>query len=264
MQVILRLIMLWTLLLFSSLALAEFKRSIVESGGDVSLPSGCVGSDQRIQLKNGIVEMLKSSGEVYRVLLDKQLGSLPIYIGSEGNPALCVLAFKYAENDVNETYTVFVFAPKADRYSASRIGFVTNPDFSSGLIKSNYKDGPVTYNDNLCFSKQNKDYYLCGRREQFTENLEKAQKCGELQCAPSSIVKEGTNVSVSAVVISSKASLFKEEGASHFERRNGYLVLGDEVVLTDFGQGESGLYYQVDFRGRSIGWIFSGDLRVKD
>lgn len=264
MQVILRLIMAWTLLLFSSFALAEFKRFVVESGGDVSIPSGCVGSDQRIQLKNGIVEMVKSSGEVYRMGLDKQLGSLPVYIGSEGEPALCVLGFKYAENNVNETYAVYVFDQQSDRYSASRIGFVTNPDLSSGLIKNNYKDGPVTYNDDLCFSKQNKDYYLCGRREQFTENLEKVQRCGELQCASSSIVKEGTNVSVSAVVISSKASLFKKEGASHFERRHGYLVLGDEVVLTDFGQRESGLYYQVNFRGRSIGWIFSGDLRVKN
>ena len=256
--------MSWTLLLFSSLALAEFKSSVVESGGDVSLPSGCVGSGQRLQLKNGIVEMVKSSGEVYRMGLDKQLGSQQVYIGLEGEQALCVLGFKYAENNVNETYAVFVFDPQADRFSASRIGFVTNPDFSSGLIKSNYKDGPVTYNDDLCFSKQKKDYYLCGRREQFTKNLEKVQRCGELQCASSSIVKEGTTASVSAVVISSKASLFKKEGASHFEKRNGYLVLGDEVVLTDFGQGESGLYYQVDFRGKSIGWIFSGDLRVKE
>jgi hypothetical protein len=264
MKITVRVIVSWTLLLFSALVFADFKMFVVDTEEDAVLPRDCVGSNQRIQLKAGIVEMVESSGEVYRVGLDKQLGSLPIYIGSEGNPALCVLAFKYAENDVNETYAVFVFDPKAERYSASRIGFVTNPDFSSGLIKSNYKDGPVTYNDNLCFSKKNKDYYLCGRREQFTENLEKAQKCGELQCASSSIVKEGTNVSVSAVVISSKASLFKKEGASHFQRRNGYLVLGDEVVLTDFGQGESGLYYQVDFRGRSIGWIFSGDLRVND
>jgi hypothetical protein len=264
MKITVRVIVSWALLMFSALVFADFKMFVVNTGEDAILPSDCAGSNQRIQLKNGIVEMVKTSGEVYRVGLDKQLGSLPVYIGSEGKPPLCVLGFKYAENDVNETYAVFVFDPKADEYNASNIGFVTNPDFSSGLIKSNYKDGAVTYNDDLCFSKQNKDYYLCGRREQFTENLEKVQRCGELQCASSSIVKEGTTASVSAVVISSKASLFKKEGASHFEKRNGYLVLGDEVVLTDFGQGESGLYYQVDFRGKSIGWIFSGDLRVKD
>lgn len=252
--------------LFSTAAHAEFKSVIIKPESEFALPAICIGSNNRVQLKGDRVSIVKGSGETYSLGLDEQLEDLPIFFGSSGGSDVCVLAIKYAENDVNESFSIFVFNEKADQYKASSVHMITNPDFAADKIKSNYNDGPVTHNDQLCFSRKIKDYYVCEKREQFAEKLEKKQKCDESSCSDSEIVNEGTSEPVIAVIAASKAYLSNKGDGSKFVQRKAYLVEGDKVTLSDFFQSDDGLYYKIIYAGKTktVGWVSSTLLRIKD
>jgi hypothetical protein len=252
--------------LFSTAAHADFKSFIIKPESEFSLPAGCVGSNNRIQLKGERVSIVKESGEIYSLGLDEQSEDLPIFFGSNGSSDACVMAIKYAENDVNESFSLFIFNEGADKYKASAIHMITNPEFAVDKISSSYNDGPVTHNDKLCYSRKTKDYYACEKREQFSEKLEKKQECSELSCSDSQIVKENTSEPVSAVIVPAKAYLSNKNDDSKFVQRKAYLVEGDEVTLSDFFQGDDGLYYKIIYVGstKTVGWVSSRLLRIKD
>jgi len=251
---------------FSTVAHAEFKTVVVKPESEVRGPAGCIGSNNRVQLKGERLSIIKGSGESYGLGLDDQSEDLPMFFGSNGDSGVCILAIKYAENDVNESFSLFVFDEEVDKYKASAVHMITNPEFADGEISSNYNDGPVTHNDKLCFSRKIKDYYVCEKREQFAERLEKKEECDELSCSNSQIVKENTSEPVVAVVVPSKAYLFNQSDDSKFIQRKAYLVQGDEVTLSDFFQSDDGLYYKVVYAGKTKteGWISSTLLHVKN
>lgn len=251
---------------FSTAAYAEFKSVVIKPESVIALPAGCIGSDNKIQLKGGRVSVVKDSGESYSLNLDEQSENLPVFVGSNGTSDACVLAIKYAENDVNESFSLFVFDEGLGKYKASAVNMVTNPEFAVDKIMSNYRDGPVTHNDRLCFSRKLKDYYVCEKREQFTEKLERKQVCDELSCSDSEIVKENTSIPASAVIVYSKAYLFNKDEGSNFIQRKAYLVKGDEVMLNDFYQGDDGLYYKITYAGKAktVGWISSDFIRINE
>jgi hypothetical protein len=118
----------------------------------------------------------------------------------------------------------------------------------------------------VCFSRKLKDYYVCEKREQFTEKLERKQVCDELSCSDSEIVKESTSIPASAIIVSSKAYLFSKDESSKFIQRKAYLVKGDEVMLSDFYQGDDGLYYKITYAGKAkaVGWVSSDLLRINE
>lgn len=251
---------------FSVGAHAEFKSVVIKPESEFVLSADCVGSGNKIKLKDERVSIIKETGESYSLGLDEQSEELPIFFGSNVNSDVCVLAIKYAENDVNESFSLFVFNEEVGKYKASAIHTITNPEFGADKIKSNYNDGPVTHNDKLCFSGKIKDYYVCEKREQFTEKLEKKQECNALSCLSSQIVKENTSEPIGAVVVPSKAYLFNKGDDSKFVQRKAYLVKGDEVTLSDFYQGDDGLHYKVVYAGKTKteGWVSSLMLQIKD
>lgn len=251
---------------FSTAAEANFKTIFLEPDSEISLPLTCKGADSKIKLEGGRVSVISSLGNSYSLGLDEQLEKLPIMIGSNGDSSECVLAIKYAENDVNESYSLFVFDDVQGKYRSSVVPTITNPEFSAGKVLSNYRDGPVTHNDTLCFSTLSKDYYLCESREQFTEGLEKKQTCEESKCFDSVIVKENSSIPVGAVVVSPKVYLSNKNEDSTFSQRKAYLVVGDKVVLTDFYIGDEGMYYKVAYEGKSktVGWLASESIRVNE
>lgn len=251
---------------FSTAAEANFKTILLEPDSEISLPLTCKGADSKIQLKDGQVGVIGSLGKAYSLNLDEQLEKLPIMVGSSGDSGECVLAVKYAENDVNESYSLFVFDSVNGKYKSSAVPIVTNPEFSAGKVLSNYRDGAVTHNDTLCFSSTNKDYYVCEKREQFTEGLERIQKCNESKCLDTAIVKENTSSPIGAVVVSPKVYLSDRNEDSTFSQRKAYLVVGDKVVLTDFFSGDEGMYYKVVYEGKSktVGWLSSESVRVNE
>ncbi|WP_024643728.1 hypothetical protein [Pseudomonas syringae] len=250
---------------FSANAHADFKTFRVKSNSELSLPSGCLGSNNSIQLKNERISIVKNSGETYSLGLDDQQNDLAVIFGSSDDSDICVLAIKYAENDVNESFTLFVYDEGSDKYKVSAVPSITNPDFLAGKISSQYNDGPVSHNDMLCFSRKVKDYYTCEKREQFSEKLERKQVCGEITCSEPQIVKENTSSMVTAVVVISKAYLFNKGDDSRFSQRKAYLVKKDVVMLSDFFQSEDGLYYRITYSGKNKteGWVSAAALSVE-
>ncbi|RON55447.1 hypothetical protein [Pseudomonas frederiksbergensis] len=162
-----------------------FKNIVIKPESELALPTSCVGSNNKVRLKDDRVSIVKESGETYSLGLDEQSEELPIFFGSNVSSDVCVMAIKYAENDVNESFSLFVFNEGAGKYKASAVHMITNPEFVGDEISSNYNDGPVTHNDKLCFSRKAKDYYACEKREQFAEKLERKQECNELSCSDS-------------------------------------------------------------------------------
>lgn len=250
---------------FSTATYAEFRSVVIKPESEYALPAICVGSKSEIQLKGERISVVKASGEGYNLGLDEQLEDLSIFFGSYKSSDVCTLAIKYAENDVNESFSLFVFKEDTDQFKASAVRMISNPDFTDDIIRSSYNEGPVTHNDQLCFSRAIKDYYFCEKREQFAEKLEKRQRCDESFCSDSEIVNEGTSEQVIAVIAASKAYLSDKSDDSKFILRRAYLVKGDQVLLSDFFQGDDELYYKVIYAGKTktVGWVPASLLHIK-
>lgn len=255
---------LFCIVCLSVAAQASFKTVMLEPESEISLPVTCQGSDSRVQLKDDQVTVISASGRSYSLNLDEQSEGLPIMIGSSGEAGKCVLAIKYAENDVNESFSLFVFDDQSGRYKKSAISTITNPEFSAGKISSNYRDGPVTHNDTLCFSVKRNDYYVCEAREQFAESIEKKQTCDESSCSESEIVRESGADPVSAVLVSEKTYLLNRNDDLTFSQRKAYLVRGDKVLLSDYYKSDGGMYYKITYEGKAkaIGWVPESSLKI--
>ncbi|MBI6853284.1 hypothetical protein YA0002_10940, partial [Pseudomonas cichorii] len=213
-------------------AYADFKSIKLQQQTSQEISGECIGSKSKIQLLDGKVRITNEVGKTYKLSLDDQDEDLPAYLGSAQKAGVCVAAFKYAENSANESFALFVFDQSSSEFKPSRAGLVTNPEFLDGKILSNYKNGPTTHNDTLCYSAAKNDYYACEKREQFSEHLEKREVCADTSCTAPEIVREGTVAPVEATVSIPKINFFDMSDEAVFTERKAYLAQGNKVILS--------------------------------
>lgn len=250
----------------SSQAYADFDSLIIKQQTTREIGGDCVGNKSRIQLLDGRVSIINEVGKTYKLSLDYQDEDLPAYLGSAQKLGVCVAAFKYAENSVNESFALFIFDQSSNEFKPSRAGLVTNPEFLDGKILSNYKDGSTTHNDTFCYSAAKKDYYVCEKREQFSELFEKREVCAETSCMDPEIVREGTVAPVEATVSIAKVNFFDMSDGAVFTERKAYLVQGNKAILSDYHRNDNGLYYKVIYTGKvkTTGWIPEGAIQINN
>ncbi|MBX8574466.1 hypothetical protein [Pseudomonas cichorii] len=249
-----------------SQAHAGFKSITIQQQTSEEIGGECIGSKSKIQLLDGKVSITNEEGKTYKLSLDDQDEDLPAYLGSAQKAGVCVAAFKYAENSVNESFALFVFDQFSNEFKPSRAGLVSNPEFLDGKIFSNYKDGPTTHNDTFCYSTAKKDYYACEKREQFSELFEKREVCAETSCTAPEIVREGTVAPVEATVSTPKVNFFDMSDEAVLTERKAYLVQGNKVVLSDYRRNGDGLYYKVVYSGKvkTTGWIPENTIKINN
>ncbi|WP_147466550.1 hypothetical protein [Pseudomonas cichorii] len=254
------------LMAISSQACAGFERVTIKQQAVQKIGGECVGAKSTLQLEDGKVVVIKNSGETYSLNMDEQEGDLPAYFGFAQQSGPCVVALKYAKSSVSESFSLFVFDRATDKFKESGVKLVTNPEFNNDKILSAYSDGPTAHNDVLCYSGVKKDYYLCEKRGQFSEQLERREVCSETSCADPEIVREGTTVPVEATVSVAKANFFDKTIESVFTKRKAYLVQGDKVMLSDYQRNGDGLYYKVSYMGKvkTVGWMPDSTISVKN
>ncbi|MGF6205424.1 hypothetical protein [Pseudomonas frederiksbergensis] len=243
---------------------ADFQRVTVQPQGEQKVVGPCIGDQSTLQLKNDVISVIAQNGESYSLNADEQTEALDAYFGSDADSGLCVMAIKYAENEVNESFSLFVFDPQQNRFKPSAVKTITNPEFTNNQIISYYKDGPTNYTDTLCF--ESKDYFPCEKREWFAERLGKQQMCeGEDACAVPDIISEATGQPVNATIASAKVYLLNKNDEAVFTQRKAYLVRGDSVTLNDYVRSDEGLYFQVTFVGKvkTIGWVPAKSLNIE-
>ncbi|MBX8488624.1 hypothetical protein K5D34_12255 [Pseudomonas cichorii] len=254
------------LAVISTHALADFESVMISQQAFREIGGECIGSKSKIQLLDGKVSITNEVGKTYKLSLDDQDQDLPAYLGSAQKAGVCVAAFKYAENSVNESFTLFVFDQTSGEFKPSRAGLVTNPEFLNGKILSNYKDGPTTHNDTLCYSAAKNDYYACEKREQFSELFERREVCADTSCTDPEIVREGTVAPVEAIVSIPKVHFFDMTDDAVFTERKAYLVQGNKVILSDYRRNAGGLYYKVAYveRVKTTGWIPENAIKINN
>jgi hypothetical protein len=242
---------------------ADFQRVTVEPQGEQKVVGPCIGDQSTLQLKNDVISIVAQNGESYSLNAGEQTEAFAAYFGADADSGLCVMAIKYAENDVNESFSLFVFDPQQNRFKPSAIKSITNPEFTNDQIVSSYKDGPTNYSDTLYFDS--KDYFPCEKREWFAEHLGKQQMCeGEDACALPDIIREATGQPVDATIVGAKVYLLNKTDESAFTQRKAYLVHGDSVTLDDYVRNDEGLYFQVTFVGKvkTVGWVSAKSLNI--
>ncbi|WP_409315944.1 hypothetical protein [Pseudomonas sp. KCJK9016] len=209
---------------------------------------------------------MTTAGEHYSLNLDEQDEDLSVFVGSVTDSDVCVIAVKYSESDVNESFSLFVFDEASGRFKPSLIGMVNNPEFLHDKILSDYMDGPKNRKDTVCYSVRAKDYFFCEKREQFSEKLERVETCNESSCAMPVIVKLGKIVPVKATVSVEKAHFFERKSNEGFDQKKSYLIKGDQIILNDYYRGDDGLFYQVTFIGKRTvtGWLPANAIRINE
>ncbi|NAT24517.1 hypothetical protein [Pseudomonas syringae] len=249
---------------FSVQACAQFDDILIKPGVTQEIKTECVGNKSSLQLQNGSVEVVKDSGGAYALDMEKQDGDLSAYFGSVGKEEPCVIALQYAENSVNESYYLFVFDQKTDKFKRSAVRTIGNPEFVSEKILSSYNDGPVKHDDSVCYSRKKKDYYFCEKREQFSERLQKLEICDEVVCAEPEIVMENTMTLAKAHVVLEKSYFFDKKDLPKFSKRKAYLVKGDIVELQDYYSDGNVAYFKVIYSGskKTIGWILEESIAL--
>jgi hypothetical protein len=177
-----------------------------------------------------------------------------------------VIALKYSENDVNESFSLFVFDEASGRFKPSSVKMVTNPEFLNDKIISEYMDGPKSRKDTACYSINAKDFFFCEQREQFSEKLERVETCNEKSCAPPVLVRPGEAVPVRATVAIEKAHFYEKKSSESFDQKQSYLIKGDKVVLNDYHRGDEGLFYQVTFFGKKTvtAWLLASAILIDE
>lgn len=263
-----RLSAVWMALIvfFSAQACAQFENVIIKPGLTQKIRAECVGNKNSIRFQDGSVAVVKESGELYDLGMDKQDGDLSAYYGAAGKNGPCTIALKYAENDVNESYYLFLFDQNSDKFKRSVVRTIGNPEFLSEKILSSYNDGPTKHDDTVCYSSMKKDYYFCEKREQFSESLQRLEACNEAGCAEPKIVKENTVVSAKARVVAAVTYFFDKDEVSKFSKRKAYLVKGDIVELQDYYENGTDSYFKVVYSGgkKTTGWILAKSVALDD
>lgn len=250
--------------LISMSAHAKFKYIEISSGTSIPIEKQCSGVAEKLELNDGLITITSESGATYSLALDELLESPELIIGHSALSSTCTLAVIYAKNDVNESYSLFVRSPKSKKFVPSRISTITNPDFLEGGILSNYRDGALLHNDTLCFSEKLDDYYICERREEFNESLEKLEKCDEHTCSNTHIVHIESQQPAIGIVTNEKTFFFDRVGKEEFLQSKIYLIKGDKVSLHDYFQARNALYYKVTFSGKktTTGWVRSETIGI--
>jgi hypothetical protein len=242
---------------------ADFEQVMIPVNSERKIGEECLGADDQIKVEEGIIKVVPISNKNYSLDLDEQEDELSVYLGSVGYPKLCVMGIKYAENDVNESYSLFIYDSTLMKFRSSNVKIVNNPEFISGGILSEYRDGAVTHNDKICYSEKIKDYYFCERQEQFSDMLVRREICAESSCAEPEVIKKSGRKVVEAVVLEDKVNLLERSGASYFVKKKAYLVKGDKVSLIDYSRNDDGLYYKVNYVGKTKtqGWLSEKSIR---
>lgn len=245
---------------------ADFQTVTIRQQSESSIGVPCVGNDSIIQLRNGKVGIRTSSGKRYSLNLDEQDEDLSAFVGSVTDSDVCVIALKYSENDVNESFSLFVFDEASGRFKPSSIKMVNNPEFLNDKIISEYMDGPKSRKDTACYSINAKDFFFCEQREQFSEKLERVEMCNEKSCAPPVLVRPGEAVPVKATVAIEKAHFYEKKTSESFDQKQSYLIKGDKVVLNDYHRGDEGLFYQVTFFGKKTvtAWLTASAILIDE
>lgn len=243
---------------------AEFKYIEISPETNISIENQCPGVSEKLELNDGVITITPESEAAYRLALDELPESPELILGHSYQSSNCTLAVIYAKNDVNESYSLFVRSLKNKKFVPSRISTITNPDFLKERILSKYRDSALLHNEALCFSEKLDDYFICEKREEFHENLEKLEKCDEHTCSNPNIVHIKSQQPVIGVVTADKTFFFDRAGKEEFLRRKGYLIKGDKVSLHDYFQARDALYYKVTFFGKktTTGWIRSETIDI--
>ncbi|WP_143505297.1 hypothetical protein [Pseudomonas sp. ICMP 460] len=251
-------------LIISAPVRAHFEQVTIPPQTERNVTGDCIGGDDSVQVRGGVVSIINSMNETYLLNFDKQSGELLGYFGAAGNPKVCVLTLKYGESDVNESYSLFVYDVGLGKFKTSRVKTVTNPDFINGGIFSDYTDGPFRRREKLCYSDKIKDYYKCENSEEFSEQLERRQMCTESSCSEPQILKQSTSNVVEATVSEDKVYFLEKNIDGGFDQKQAYLLKGDKIVLNDYYESGEGLYYQVTYIGKVItkGWVRDSSIVV--
>ncbi len=245
---------------------AEFEYIEMTTDIIVSINKQCPENHETISLIEGAITITPKTGSTYRLALDEFTESPKLILGRPSTSSSCTLAVKYADNDVNESYSVFVYSQKNKKFTPSKIQTITNPDFPKNRILSNYREAALLHNDALCFSEHLNDYFTCEKREQFDDNLEKIETCNEFSCSKSNIVQAGKNEPITGTIKADKIFFFDKTEKELFTQRKGYLINGDEISLHDYFQTRDTLYYNVKFSGKRTitGWIPSNSIEINN
>nr|WP_298138687.1 hypothetical protein [uncultured Pseudomonas sp.] len=251
-------------ILFSPISHAEFAYIEINEKVSVPISKQCPGNTGILKLSEGGITIASDVGSAYRLLLDWLPENTELIMGHSSISSSCTLAVAYAKNDVNESYSLFVYSQESRRFIPSQISTITNPDFSGGRILSNYRDASLVHNDTLCFSERLGDYFVCERREQFHNSLEKLEICDDRLCSTPYIVKAGSQDHAIGIITEKKTFFYDRVGEEEFSQRKGYLIKGDKAYLSDYVQTRDGLYYNVTFLGKKTvtGWIRSKAIDI--
>ena len=87
-----------------------------------------------------------------------------LIVGDMTGNGFCDLAVPYGKSDVNETYTLLLHDPSQEKLTRSKVGVITNPAVKIKRIISSYRDAARWSKEILCYSEDQKDFFVCEKR----------------------------------------------------------------------------------------------------
>lgn len=191
--------------------------------------------------------------------LDGQLPS-EIFIGDFWSNDRCFVAVESNSGFVNASYDLYRLDQVADSGEAP-LQVLVNPEFGSDRIISTYRDGARWHEESLCFSGEADRSYICERRINVDEEIQRYRSCDHLGiCSNSILVKKGGEEGINATIQVQRAHSYRMPEEGRLEVSRSYLIKGDKVALLDFVEYDGRLFYKFSYgkgSAMTIGWVLS-------
>ncbi|QBG99193.1 hypothetical protein [Xanthomonas oryzae] len=235
----------------------------VPDGGHFQNQRLCPGITLSIKSGNDQIS-LGANGKWITINKDDPIESSEFIIGDLWNNRHCYVATKVAESDVNESYELYEINPSSAP-TKSKSPNLINPEFKGGTVISSYRDAARWHKEFLCYSVQTGSPYLCEKRTSLNDSIEKKETCDQRShCSSPILVSSNTDKQIMAVISTEKAFTFSQKG-DKFSQNHSYLIKGDTIILVDFEDLGSNLYYRFKYEGKSKetdAWINSTEVKL--
>lgn len=234
----------------------------VAVGETVEVEDAC--QDLKLSISSFADRVIVSpNGSEFIIKLEEPVSPVGIVVGDFWQNGRCFAAIKSTSGLVNESFDLY-------RVEERGVGSVNqvliNPGFEDKKIIVSYRDAARWHHEVFCYSENKDQPYVCGKRSDFNDELQRFFTCDENEsCSSPRIVHKDTEDGVDAVVSSRVTHILEQKESGGFYKSPAYLVQNDRIILLDFLEDASGLYFNVLFHGESketTGWINSEDISI--
>lgn len=208
------------------------------------------------------VIQLTASGVSYTLVDSENMSDFKsVQIFDIDNDGFCELMVGTGQGDVNDSYALFV--SNNGEFIRSKLPTVYNPDIKEGMLTLKYREEAKTYGDDLCYSKERKDFYLCRREVSLIEDLNSVNYFNEYGVKVKSLVSKSDGTPAYAVVVVDKSIFGDLTDTFEFKEKKSYLVKGDKVEIIDYAEHQDEEWFKVVYRGKkaeTVGWMLSSSF----